>query len=249
MGTAHRVSDSLLWLWPSLSAQYLCTMRAVRATHSMRFKLALFDLDGTLKRERDPYIYLHKGLGTWDQTHSFFQLGMDGKIPYAEWLRRDAELWAGQPVEHILTLLRANPYMPGAPEVLRTLKRAGVTVALISTGLTLHTDLVRAEFGLDYAFANEILVADGRLTGGSVERVPEGGKGQIADRLMADLGVDSAALLAVGDGTSDIALFERAGLSVAVNPSSDAVRSAADIVLDEPDLRPLLPWLQEGDAQ
>jgi len=215
----------------------------------MRFKLALFDLDGTLKRERDPYIYLHKRLGTWDQTHSFFQLGMEGKISYAEWLRRDAELWAGQPVERVLSLLRANPYLPGAPELLRALKRTGVTVALISTGLTLHTDLVQAEFGLDYAFANEILVADGRLTGEAVVGVPEGGKGLIADRLMADLQVDSSALLAVGDSTSDIALFERAGLSVAVNPSSDAVRAAADIVLEEPDLRPLLSRLEEGDPQ
>ena len=213
----------------------------------MRFKLALFDLDGTLKRERDPYVYLHKKLGTWDQTHSFFQLGMEGKISYADWLRLDAELWAGQPVERVLSLLRANPYVPGAPEVLRTLKRAGVIVALISTGLTLHTDLVQAEFGLDHAFANEVLVADGRLTGESVERVPEGGKGLIADRLMADLAVDPAAMLAVGDSTSDIALFERAGLSVAVNPSSQAVRAAADIVLEEPDLRPLLSLLEDGD--
>jgi len=215
----------------------------------MRFKLALFDLDGTLKRERDPYVYLHKKLGTWDQTHSFFQLGMEGKISYAEWLRRDAELWAGQPVERLLSLLRANPYLPGAPEVLRTLKRAGVTVALISTGLTLHTDLVRTEFGLDYAFANEILVANGRLSGESVEGVPEGGKGLVADRLMADLGVDSSAVLAVGDGSSDIALFQRAALSVAVAPSSEAVRSAADIVLEEPDLRPLLPLLADGGPQ
>ena len=211
----------------------------------MRLKLALFDLDGTLKQVRDPYIYLHRRLGTWEQSQEFFQLGMEGKIPYAEWLRRDAELWAGQPVERIIALFQANPYMPGAHAVLRALKQAGVTVALISTGLTLHAELVRAEFGLDYAFANEVLVADGRLTGEAVERVPEGGKGAIAEQLMAELGVSSDALLAVGDTISDIALFERAGVSVAVNPSSDEVRAAADIVLEEPDLRPLLPRLVE----
>jgi len=211
----------------------------------MRLKLALFDLDGTLKQVRDPYIYLHRQLGTWEQSQEFLQLGMEGKIPYAEWLRRDAELWAGQPVERIIALFRANPYVPGAGAVLRALKQAGVTVALISSGLTLHAELVRAEFGLDYAFANEALVADGRLTGEAVERVPEGGKGAIADQLMVELGVSSDTLLAIGDSTSDIALFERAGVSVAVNPSSDEVRAAADIVLEEPDLRPLLPRLVE----
>jgi phosphoserine phosphatase len=211
----------------------------------MRLKLALFDLDGTLKQVRDPYVYLHRRLGTWEQSQEFFQLGMEGKIPYAEWLRRDAELWAGQPVERIITLFRANPYVPGAGAVLRALKQASVTVALISSGLALHAELVRAKFGLDYAFANEVLVADGRLTGEAVERVPEGGKGAIADQLMVELGVSSNALLAIGDSTSDIALFERAGVSVAVNPSSDEVRAAADIVLGEPDLRPLLPRLVE----
>jgi phosphoserine phosphatase len=212
----------------------------------MRFKLALLDLDGTLKRERDPYVYLHKKLGTWDQTHSFFPLGMAGAIPYAEWLRRDAELWAGQPVEKILSLFRDNEYLPGAPALLRTLKRAGVTVALISTGLSLHADMVQAEFDLDYAFANRVLVAEGRLTGQSAVGVPEGGKGPIADRLIADLSVDSGAVLAVGDSTSDIALFERAGFSVAVSPKSEVVRSAADLVLEEPDLRPLLSRLEHA---
>lgn len=209
----------------------------------MRLRLALFDLDGTLKQVRDPYVYLHRRLGTWEQSQKFLHLGLEGKISYAEWLRRDIALWAGQPVERIITLLRANPYLPGARETLGTLKRAGVIVALISTGLTLHAELVRAEFGLDYGFANEALVADGRLTGEAVERVPEGGKGVIADQLMAELGVGSEALLAVGDSTSDIALFQRAGISVAVNPSSDEVRAAAGIVLEEPDLRPLLPRL------
>lgn len=211
----------------------------------MRLRLALFDLDGTLKCERDPYVYLHKQLGTWDQTHEFSRLGMEGKISYAEWLRRDTELWAGHSAEHVLSLFRANPYVPGAPELLRSLKRAGVTVALISTGLTLHSELVRSEFGLDFSFANEAVVANGRLTGDSVERVPEGGKGAIADHLMSELEVGPRGLLAVGDSTSDIALFERAGRSVAVNPSSDVVCSAADFVLEDRDLRPLLPKLME----
>jgi phosphoserine phosphatase len=209
----------------------------------MQLKLALIDLDGTLKRERDPYICLHRGLGTLDRADEFTQLGLEGKISYGEWLRRDVELWAGQPTERVLDLLRANPYVPGARALLRLLKRAGVTVALISTGLTFHTDLVRAEFGLDYGFANEALVADGHLTGEAVAWVPEGGKGIIADRLIAELAVSSTELLAVGDSSSDIALFERAGRSVAVHPSSDAVRAVADLVLEEPDLRPLLPRL------
>lgn len=209
----------------------------------MRHRLALLDLDGTLKLERDPYVYLHRQLGTEAQSQDFFRLGLAGQISYAEWLRRDVALWAGQPLERVRSLFRANPYLPGVPELLRTLKQAGVYVAVISTGLSLHADMVQAEFGLDCVVANEALVTDGRLTGQARERLPEGGKGAVADQLMAQLGVTAPAVLAVGDSSSDIALFERAGLSVAVQPSSDEVRAAADIVLEAPDLRPLLPLL------
>jgi phosphoserine phosphatase len=211
----------------------------------MRFRLALLDLDGTLKQERDPYVYLHRCLGTEAQSQEFFRMGLAGEISYAEWLRRDVQLWAGQPLERLRSLFRDSPYLPGGPELLRALKRADVYVALISTGLSLHAEMVRAEFGLDCAVANEALVADGRLTGEVRERLPEGGKGAVADQLMAQMGVASPAVLAIGDSSSDIALFERAGLSVAVQPSSDQVRAAADIVLEAPDLRPLLPLLAE----
>lgn len=211
----------------------------------MRFRLALLDLDGTLKLERDPYVYLHRCLGTEAQSQEFFRLGLAGAISYAEWLRRDVELWAGQPVERLRSLFRENPYLPGGPELLRSLKQAGVYVALISTGLSLHAEMVREEFGLDFVAANEALVADGRLTGEARERLPEGGKGAVADRLMAQLAVAAPAVLAAGDSGSDIALFRRASLSVAVQPASDEVRAAADIVLEEPDLRPLLPLLAE----
>jgi len=211
----------------------------------MRFRLALLDLDGTLKLERDPYVYLHRCLGTEAQSQEFFRMGLAGEISYGEWLRRDVELWAGQPVERLRSLFRANPYLPGGPELLRTLKQAGVHVALISTGLSLQAEMVQDEFGLDCVVANEALVADGRLTGEARERLPEGGKGAVADQLMARLAVTSPAVLAIGDSRSDIALFGRAGLSVAVQPTSDEVRAAADIVLEEPDLRPLLPLLAE----
>jgi phosphoserine phosphatase len=211
----------------------------------MPIRLALLDLDGTLKLERDPYIYLHKRLGTWESSKSFFQLGLQGKISYSEWLRRDAELWAGQSVEHVQELFRQSPYVPGAAELLRGLKAGGVQVALVSTGLNLHANLVRDEFDLDHVFANEILTSDGHLSGEAVERVPEGGKGAVADLLLDKLKVKPDSVLAMGDGSSDIALFERAGVSVAVHPSSDRLREAADIVLEEPDLRPLLPMLEQ----
>ncbi len=208
-----------------------------------RLRLAVLDVDGTLKRAESPYQYLHGKLGLDSLAEEHRTLALAGRISYAEWLRRDAELWRGQPVAVVLQLLADNPYLPGAPELLRVLKDAGVVVALVSAGFTLNTDPIMAEFGLDYALANELGVApDGFLDGTAVNRVPEGGKAAFVRELMKRLDVPAGGTMAAGDTRGDLELFESAGLRVAVNPLHPLLREQADVVF-EPDLTGAVDWL------
>jgi phosphoserine phosphatase len=206
-------------------------------------RLAVLDVDGTLKRAESPYQYLHERLGVLHLAAAHRELALAGKISYGEWLRRDVALWAGQPVARIRELLAKNPYLPGAPELLRALKRAGVIVALVSAGFTLNTDPIVAEFGLDYALANELTVRDGILDGGSINHVPEGGKAAFARGLMARLGIPAEQTLAAGDTRGDLELFDCAGVRMAVNPKSELLRARADVVF-EPDLTAAVAWLR-----
>jgi phosphoserine phosphatase len=215
------------------------------AVGDSRLRLAIFDLDGTLKRARDPYVYLHKRLGTWEASQAFFSKGLAGELEYDEWLRLDAEMWKGVSRATIEQLFRENPYLPGAQHTVRALKRAGVRVVVVSTGLRLHAEQVQAELGLDRVVANEIFFDKERVTGRAKAHVPEGGKRQIVIQLQAEFGVGPDECLAVGDGTSDADMFPLARVAVAVNPSSEKARNAADLVLDTPDLRPLLARLEE----
>lgn len=205
--------------------------------------LAIFDLDGTLKQARDPYVYLHTHLGTLEANNAFLQDGMAGKISYEEWLRLDAELWKGVSLARIQDLFRQNPYLPGAVETVRALKAAGLKLALVSTGIQIHADMVAAELGFDDVIANHVFIRDGVVSGEVRVGVPEGHKGQVAERLMQMFGASPAETLAVGDTRSDADLFERAGVSVAVCPNDDAVRRYATLVLEQPDLTPVVPWL------
>ena len=211
----------------------------------MALKLAIFDLDGTLKREPDPYLYLHRRLGTLESSRSFFERGLRGEIPYEEWLRLDASLWVGIGREELERLFAAVPYLPGAEETVRELKRRGLTVAVVSTGLRLHADMVVQTLGMDIAVANEILFRDGQVSGETRVAIPEGGKGPVAEQLQARFGVGREETLAVGDGESDVAMFERAAVAVAVAPRSQRVRDAAHIVLEQADLCDLIPRLSE----
>lgn len=210
-------------------------------------KLAVFDLDGTLKQAPDPYVYLHRRLGTLEAAEEFFAQGLSGEIAYEEWLRLDAELWRGTPKSVIEQLLRDNPYVPGARETVAALKARGAWVAIISSGLLLQAEMVAAELGIELVFGNEIFfqgdAADPVVNGRVRAHLTYHGKGQVMEDLQAQLGVSPAECLAVGDMSGDIPLFERAAVGVAVNPSQPEVAAAADIVLPEPDLRPLLERL------
>jgi len=206
-------------------------------------KLAFFDVDGTLKAVRDPYVYLHRQLGTLEQGALHVEMFKRGEIDYDEWGQLDAQLWAGQEAAYVTRLLADIPWMPGARRVAAALRRAGVHIALVSTGLDLHVNAVAGEIGASFTFANELCVADGHLTGELRTLVPEWGKGEIVEWVMAQAGLSAAECIAVGDGLSDVAMFKRVGWSVAVAPEDGKVRQAASLTLDAPDLTPLLPWL------
>ena len=211
----------------------------------MSLRLAVFDLDGTLKQARDPYVFLHKELGTWEAAQAFTGKGLGGELDYEEWLRLDALLWKGIARVTMEAALQKNPYLPGARETVRALRDAGVYVAVVSTGLLLQAEQAQTDLGLDRIIANEILFEHGIATGQARCHVSEGAKGPIVARLQAELGAEPGACLVVGDGTSDADMFAHARLGVAVNPSSEQVRLAADLVLETPDLRPLILRLEE----
>lgn len=213
-------------------------------------KLAVFDLDGTLKAERDPYVYLHRRLGTLEAADAFTAKGLSGDLPYEEWMRLDTGLWTGQPRALLENHLRQNPYLPGAQETVAALRARGVTVAIISSGLLLHAELVAEELGIGPVLANEISF-DGegdsaRVNGHVRVHVPFGGKQPVLARLQAELGVTPAETLAAGDTRSDLGLFNLAAVAVAVQPEHPDVAQAAHIVLADGDLRPLLGRLSQA---
>lgn len=208
-------------------------------------RLAFFDVDGTLKAERDPYVYLHRRLGLLEQAAPNFELFKRGEIDYDEWGQLDARLWAGQEAAHVVRLLADIPWLPGARQVAAALRRMGAQIVLISSGLDLHVKAVAAEIGAAFAFANELCIADGYLTGELSILVPEWGKGEIAEQVIAQTGVSARECIALGDGPSDVEMFQRVGWSVAVAPEDVGVRRAASLVLNAPDLDPLARLLAQ----
>jgi len=122
----------------------------------------------------------------------------------------------------------------------RTLKRLGYLVAIVSGGFSQVTDGLVADLGLDFAAANTLEVADGRLTGRLVgEIVDRPGKAAALVRFAAAAGVPLAQTIAIGDGANDLDMLGKAGLGVAFN-AKPVVREAADTALNVPYLDAIL---------
>jgi phosphoserine phosphatase len=129
---------------------------------------------------------------------------------------------------------------PGARALVQTMRANGAYCLLVSGGFTLFADRVAAAIGFDEARANDLHVADGRLTG-TVGRPILGAEGKRRALLeVADArGIQLNEALAVGDGANDIPMLREAGLGIAYH-AKPAAAAAADARIDANDLSALL---------
>jgi phosphoserine phosphatase len=129
---------------------------------------------------------------------------------------------------------------PGGRTLVRTLKRLGYAVGIVSGGFTAVTDDLKVSLGLDHALSNTLEVVDGRLTGRVLGRVVDRARKAEALREFAALeGLSMAQTVAIGDGANDLDMLGAAGLGIAFN-AKPVVREAADAALSVPFLDAVL---------
>jgi len=207
-------------------------------------RLAVFDLDGTLKEASSPWMYLHHALGTEEEAEKIRQQFYAGQISYLDWARLDSALWKGVELSRVEAVFRDSSYRPGVHELFQFLQQHGVLTAIVSTGVSVQAHQVASELSVWRTIANELAVQDGRLTGEAIVHVMEHTKGQIMAQLREEAGARSEECLAIGDGPADVDLFAGAGLAIAVCPRNDRVRQAAHHVIEDGDLSRIIPLLE-----
>jgi phosphoserine phosphatase len=194
-------------------------------------KLAIFDIDGTLRRVRDPWIHLHNHLGVAEQARDFPARWQRGEISYEEWAQLDASLWRGYTHERLVTTLEANPFRAGATDLVDWFRSRSIPCVGISSGLSIFNDITARELGLKEVISNELHFDSDICSGGISIQVNEANKAEIMDEMLERYAVTGAQVVAFGDGTADIPLLTKAGLGVAICPSNDKVRSCVDQVV------------------
>ena len=129
---------------------------------------------------------------------------------------------------------------PGARTLVMTMTALGAETALVSGGFAFFSERVAKAAGFARHQANDLLVADGVLTG-EVGRPILGRRAKLAalHALAAEAGVRAEAALAVGDGANDGDMVRAAGLGVAYH-AKPALAAVADARIEHSDLTALL---------
>ena len=165
---------------------------------------------------------------------------MAGEIDFEQSLRQRVALLAGQPVEIIDHAYEQLQLTAGARTFIRTLKRLGYKIAIVSGGFVSFTDRLKSSLELDHAFANELEVRRGVLTGELVGPIIDrAAKARLLTELAAEEDIDVEQVVAVGDGANDLDMLSAAGLGVAFC-AKKVVREAADATLSTPHLDAVL---------
>lgn len=202
-------------------------------------RLVVLDVDSTLIRE-EAIDVLAERAGVADAVEAITTRAMAGELDFAESLRERVALLAGLANSEVEDVRSGLQLTPGARTFVRTLRRLGYYVGVVSGGFSVFTDRFVDELELDFAAANELEILDGAVTGrvlGAI--VDRAGKADALRRFADAFGVPLNQTVAVGDGANDIDMLEAAGLGIAFNAKS-ALRAAADTSLNLPYLDSVL---------
>lgn len=189
-------------------------------------RLICFDMDSTLI-QTECIDQLAERAGVGDQVRKITEEAMRGEIDFRESFTRRVGLLKGLDASVMEDIAEHLPITEGVGRMMEVLKRAGFKTAILSGGFTYFGEYLRRKFGFDYVYANELEVADGKLTGRYVGDVVDGRRKAELLRLIAQVeNVNIAQTIAVGDGANDLPMLSEAGLGIAFHAKPRVVASA-----------------------
>ena len=202
-------------------------------------RLVVMDMDSTLI-QIEVIDELARLAGVGAAVAEITERAMNGELDFQEALRARVARLKGLEASALEQVYRNIPFTPGAKTLVRILKRLGFKTAVISGGFKFFTDRLKEELGLDYAYANQLEIIDGIVTGGVVGPIIDGArKAQLLEEIAAGEGITLDQVIAIGDGANDLPMLGKAGLGIAFNAKA-RVREQADTHINQQSLDSIL---------
>lgn len=189
-------------------------------------RLICVDMDSTLIQS-EVIDDMGAMIGKSKEISTITEQAMNGEIEFSESLRKRVSLLKGLNQEQLKQVLDGLNLTPGVEQFIQTVKSLGYKVAIISGGFSYFSNALKEKLGLDYAFANELEIDNGVLTGQIKGPIVDAHQKAVILNLIAQQEkITMEQVVAIGDGANDLPMLAQAGLGIAFH-AKDIVRQKA----------------------
>lgn len=178
-------------------------------------RLVCFDMDSTLI-DAEVIDELAKEAGVGEQVAAITEAAMQGEIDFNESFKQRVALLKGLDESVLQSIAERLKLNDGAEKLIYYLNRLGYKTAILSGGFDYFGRYLQQRLGIDYVYANQLDISDGKVTGQVTGDVVNGErKAQLLKQLADKEGLSLEQVVAVGDGANDLPMLSIAGLGIA----------------------------------
>ena len=178
-------------------------------------RLVVFDMDSTLI-ETEVIDELAEAAGVGEQVAEITERAMRGEIDFNDSFSERMALLKGLDESVLQGIAENLPISEGAEYLFKNLRLMGYKTAILSGGFNYFGRHLQEKLGIDYVYANELDIEDGKVTGKVTGKVVNGErKAELLRHLAKQEGLSLEQCIAVGDGANDLPMLGIAGLGIA----------------------------------
>jgi len=214
--------------------------RVIASSHELNIDLALQKMEAYRKNKRIVFFDMDSTLidmeiidemaeraGVFKEVSRITEKARRGDLDFEEALVQRVALLKGLKVKELEKIREEMRLSEGAEELVATLKRLGYKLGVVSGGFRYFADYLKDKMGLDFAYANQLEIKNGKLTGKVVGKIVDNTyKAKIVNVVSDAEGVLLDQTVAIGDGANDVLMLGQAGLGIAYNAKGRLDRAA-----------------------
>ncbi len=215
-----------------------------------KYKMVVFDIDGTILPGESGWETLHKEFGTINERNKNKKMFDENQIDILEWVKRDVSLWKerGITVNDISKVIQKRTPIKNIEKLLKILKENGFILAVVSGGLDIYFDTVLKDIKdyFDYIFINKLILDGDKVSSVEATIFDFDNKLNAVKKICSERNLDLKEVVYIGDNVNDTKVMKECGFGIAINPKSD-LGDSPDVVVNTDDIMDVLKYIENAD--